>query len=279
MTHPDQGTSGISPLLERERIFFTACNEIEKDLPVIARLGVGVEIQTFAMPQVIENMYEKRLDGILEALTHVRGPIGCHGPFIDTVHYSPDPAVRHNAYQRYQQALDVARRTKAGYVIFHSQFNPLIKTREYRDLYHNYSMGFWPPILDQAAKQGTAIYLENMFEPTPEPLMRLLDDLRAEHLGICLDLAHINLYSNWPTQVWIDMLRPYIRHIHLSDSHGEYDDHLPLGEGILDFARFIGQLRDVPHPLTFALEHDNHHQAQASLAYLGLEQPGEQPGA
>ncbi len=39
------------------------------------------------------------------------------------------------------------------------------------------------------------------------------------------------------------MLKKYIRHIDISDNNGKNDDHLPAGEGAIDYTIYLDMLR------------------------------------
>jgi sugar phosphate isomerase/epimerase len=53
-------------------------------------------------------------------------------------------------------------------------------------------------------------------------------------VAVCLDTAHTSLGHQWPQ--FLDVSRGRLAHIHASDHHGRFDDHLPPGEGVLDWA-------------------------------------------
>jgi sugar phosphate isomerase/epimerase len=52
-------------------------------------------------------------------------------------------------------------------------------------------------------------------------------------VGVCLDTGHIALGRAWPAFLAASQGR--LRHIHASDNHGQYDDHLPPGDGSIDW--------------------------------------------
>ena len=64
----------------------------------------------------------------------------------------------------------------------------------------------------------------------------------AEDLRVTIDINHSNLHE--------DLLgvcancRGLIANVHMSDNHGEWEDHLPPGEGIIDFPAVFAALRE-----------------------------------
>lgn len=64
-----------------------------------------------------------------------------------------------------------------------------------------------------------------------------------ESVGVCLDTGHIALGRAWPAFVAASQSR--LRHIHASDNHGQYDEHLPPGDGTIDWRIVRESLRAV----------------------------------
>jgi len=64
----------------------------------------------------------------------------------------------------------------------------------------------------------------------------------AEDLRITIDINHSNLHEDL-FQVCANC-RGLIANVHMSDNHGEWEDHLPPGEGIIDFPAVFAALRE-----------------------------------
>jgi sugar phosphate isomerase/epimerase len=112
------------------------------------------------------------------------------------------------------------------------------------------------------------IYIENMFDQTPELLQRLAQKLSAHpNFGVCFDLAHASITAT-PVEHWVGALAPYIRHCHLSDCDGQSDCHWPLGRGVLDFPRFFELLRRHRIKASLVIEVEGIEAQRKSLAYL-----------
>ncbi|MFC2062064.1 sugar phosphate isomerase/epimerase family protein [Elusimicrobiota bacterium] len=61
-------------------------------------------------------------------------------------------------------------------------------------------------------------------------------------LGMCMDTGHANI--KWGIENTVNELRSSIRQIHMSDNHGEKDQHLPAGEGNIKWQDLIGLITD-----------------------------------
>jgi len=70
---------------------------------------------------------------------------------------------------------------------------------------------------------------------------QILDGLPAG-VGVCLDTGHTSLGHQW--RQFLDLSRGRLSHIHASDHHGQFDDHLPPGDGILDWPAIGRDLRE-----------------------------------
>lgn len=254
--------------LPRKHVVVAVTRYVDTQLRCAREYGVGVEIQAFSNPCRLGNEWVSEARRLAKRIAHIEGHIGCHGAFVDTIHHSLDPEVARVARMRYRQALEIAETLGAGYLVLHSQYNPLIKAPDYPQTYHKQSVKFWPELVEEAERRGIPIYLENMFEDSPQPLRRLADAFDSPYLKVCLDIAHVMLYSRLDVSEWIDSFGTHLRHLHLNDCSGVYDDHLPLGKGKLDLPRTIALLKQTRLPLTYAIE--NHKGAGTSLRYLGL---------
>lgn len=256
------------PLLSRGRLMVAVNADTEHELRCARDYGLGVEVQRFALPEVLSSDYEPELERMAARLAGLRGPIGSHGPFIDTCHYSPDPEIRAVCRRRYLKAFDIAERLGAGYVLFHSQYNTMLKLETYPDIYHEMSLRFWPEIIETAERRRIAIYIENMFDTDPAAMVRLAEAVGSPWFRLCLDIAHSQIHGTLDVAEWIDAFAPYLAHVHLNDCRGVYDDHLGLGEGSLDIERALKLLKKTGKRLTYALETNTH--TRASLRFLGI---------
>lgn len=256
------------PLLPPDRVMVAVNRAIEHELACAEEYGVGAEIQTFSLPEMLAKDYSQPLADMAERVKRLEGPIGVHGPFIDTTHSSSDPEIVRVCRARYLTSLEVATALGARYTLFHSQYNTMLKLETYPDMYHEASLRFWPEILEKAEARGISVYIENMFDDEPGPLRRLADAIDSPRFRLCLDIAHSQIYSRRSIREWIDAYGKHLAHVHMNDTRGTYDDHLGLGEGSLDIAGALDALKATGLDVTYALETNTH--TRASLEFLGI---------
>jgi sialic acid synthase SpsE/sugar phosphate isomerase/epimerase len=73
------------------------------------------------------------------------------------------------------------------------------------------------------------------------------DFIESMGLNTCYDTSHHKLYCNWAQVDFyeqIQVLLPYITHLHLSDASGLDGEGLQIGEGTIDWVRFFKIVKD-----------------------------------
>lgn len=111
-------------------------------------------------------------------------------------------------------------------------------------------------ISSYCSRLGVRLVLENMlphlFFGRTRDVMWVLGALETTDVGICLDTGHAHLSGDLSTVV--QKLSGHLWMVHASDNHGQFDDHLPPGEGRIAWRPFIEQLEKLHFDGTFILE-------------------------
>lgn len=102
-------------------------------------------------------------------------------------------------------------------------------------------------ILRHCKAKGQTFCFETGQE-TPTTLLRIIEDLGGENLGINLDPANLAMYGKANPNDAAEMLGPYIRGVHAKDGLYPTDGrHLgketAVGKGVVDFPRLIDTLK------------------------------------
>jgi sugar phosphate isomerase/epimerase len=93
-----------------------------------------------------------------------------------------------------------------------------------------------------SAELGVKVGLENMprgpfsMGTTPESLTEMVE---GTDLGICLDVGHANTMDLLPEFM---VLKPRLVNLHVHDNMGKFDEHLPIGDGTVDFDLVVREL-------------------------------------
>jgi sugar phosphate isomerase/epimerase len=98
--------------------------------------------------------------------------------------------------------------------------------------------------LDRLSREvGVRVALENMprspfsMGTTPPALLEMIE---GTDLGICLDVGHA--HTNGCLKDFLE-LAPQVINLHVHDNRGQIDEHLPIGEGTVDFKLVIEGMR------------------------------------
>lgn len=110
---------------------------------------------------------------------------------------------------------------------------------------------------DMAAGYGMEIYTENLnrdhLTVRCKDVRKMVEDVGKDNLHIVFDIGHCHhTGGNIPEDV-IDA-GDLLRHLHLHDNFGEMDEHLPLGEGNIDYVAFAKALKAVNYPGLYMME-------------------------
>lgn len=216
------------------------------------------------------------LDGVPErvlrevaAVFHDQGcRITCHAPFLDLCAGSLDPAVRRVTRRRFEQTLRAVACLRPLAVVIHTGWDHR-RYQEFREAWLERSVEIWVWFAEALRGEGARMMLENVYERRPEELLECCDALRELDVGICLDTGHLSAFGQDSLDRWLDLLMGDIGQLHLHDNHGDHDEHLAPGQGMVDFPRLLERMvqREGPRPLVTLEPHTEaaFHQA---LEYL-----------
>ena len=118
------------------------------------------------------------------------------------------------------------------------------------------------PLLETARKAGIRIAIENHFNfPSPR-MVEVLETVKDETLGVCLDVANSICAGEWPEKT-ITLLAPYTINFHLKDYVIIPDDYgvgftirgVPLGQGRAPIPWILDQLTHCDPDMSVLLEH------------------------
>ncbi|MDW7645148.1 MAG: sugar phosphate isomerase/epimerase family protein [Desulfuromonadales bacterium] len=157
-----------------------------------------------------------------------------HAPFLDLNPGALDPLVLKATRKRFHQTLDFAEILASDLIVFHPGYDRW-RYGGQSHLWLETNLGFWPEFIHRAERMGCTLVTENIFEESPDTLAALLQAMDSPFFGACFDLGHWHLFGQSDLDAWLRPLAKHLRHLHLHDNHGTADEHLALGEGLIDF--------------------------------------------
>ncbi len=158
-----------------------------------------------------------------------------------------------------EKVFEIASILNAEYVVIHggnasddprySFLNAISNLRDLSEIADDYSI----TLLLENIRRGRD---RDKIGILPHELLQIIESVAKDNLKIVLDLGHAFLMSvlyAFNVSLYLDMLSPYIYHLHVHDNLGvpeivdpRYgDQHLPLGHGIIDFAKIFCRLEEM----------------------------------
>ena len=244
--------------------------EIENSVALAKNYGAGFEYNDFVQSDVLDD--EGSLQQIISAYKTTDLPEYCtlHGAFFDVLPFSVDQRIRQIADLRIRQSVQSAKQMGAKAVVFHTNYNPFLNSKDYLDNWIATNAVYWSNVLEQ--NQEINIYLENMFDLTPDVLKQLSERLcQYKNFGVCLDYAHAFLSKTAPAE-WAKCLGQFVKHVHINDNDGISDLHLAWGDGIIHKEEFYNSYKEYLSGASVVIETSGYENKVKSLQRL--EQDG-----
>lgn len=115
-------------------------------------------------------------------------------------------------------------------------------------------------LADYALENGIQLILETGQE-TAKDLRSCLEELNHSAVGVNFDPANMILYGKGDPIEALQVLAPWIRHVHIKDATasaepGEWGAEVPWGEGDVDTAAFLAKLEEIGFNGTLAIERE-----------------------
>lgn len=208
-----------------------------------AVLAVGLQPEIYFSGFTLDRLSPAEVEKSSESLRGKDVPVTFHAPFMDLNPGAVDERVREITAFRFEQVFKLVPHFQPRSIVFHPGYDRW-RYDDDVDLWRKNSLLTWEPLVKKAQALGVKIALENVFEENPEPLRKILEEINSPFLGYCMDAGHGNLFSEVPLVNWVEILGSRLLEIHLHDNHGKADDHLPLGQGSIDFPALFSLLRE-----------------------------------
>lgn len=180
-----------------------------------------------------------------------------HAPFSDHIDItSPDPQARDFAAKELIKAAEAAAILNVRYFVIHpGPENATLPDSERFWRLQN-AVGVLNQTFLRCKQLGVGLVLENMlphlFAGRTRDLLWILGALDTCEVGICLDTGHAHLGEDLPAVV--HKLSGHLWMMHASDNRRHRDDHLPPGDGTINWPALLEHLEELRFNGTFILE-------------------------
>lgn len=176
-----------------------------------------------------------------------------HAPFFDLNPGALDPLIREVTLRRLSQTLDFAQQLNADLMVIHPGVDKWRYPRLDQTWMEN-ACQFFPTLIARAAQSDCRLAIENIYEEAPDTLVQLVNRLDSPWFGHCFDAGHWHLFGRRLMEDWLKSISEKLFHLHLHDNHGRADEHLPVGEGTIEFAPLQQHLASMVRPPSITLE-------------------------
>lgn len=237
-------------------------NQLE-DYKALSDKGLGFEYNDFFMP---ENYKGKTAKSLIKKYQGISTYQTMHGPFFDICVNSYDEEMAKISKKRISKSLEIATKLSCKKIIFHSNINPFIKEEKYINNWLVKNGDFYRLMCQKYP--DIIICIENMFDDNPQYLLDICNYVNCPNFKICFDVAHAFITTK-DVMPWLDLLKPYISHIHINDNDGFKDSHLPLGKGIVPYKDVLEKITN--EDVTVLIEVNNLENVKESLCKLKEE--------
>jgi sugar phosphate isomerase/epimerase len=246
------------------------------EAPETARLlaGNGVGPEIYLSAKAIDAMTPGRAEAAAEALRAAGVASSTfHAPFEDLWPGARDEEARRLTVRRLRQAISLAPLFRPRGIVVHGGYFGWVYDFD-SDRWLEPARRTFGEALEAAEKEGVDLFLENVFDESPEHLLRLKRAVGSERLGFCFDAGHATLFSELPVHRWMEAFGTDLRELHLHDNRGGRDDHLPVGEGGINFRGILHAALDAGASPILTLEphrEEHFHRGLSALRSLLAE--------
>jgi sugar phosphate isomerase/epimerase len=187
-----------------------------------------------------------------------------HAPYLDLNPGAIDPSIRAASRHRIQQVLKAAELLSPDVIVVHPGYDDL-HYGDNRLVWLKNSIDFWREFVPKAHEIGTILAIENIYEKEPSTIKALIEAVDEPCFRHCFDIGHWHMFTTVTLDEWFSELGEYIAESHIHDNHGTSDEHLPVGEGVINFAQFFPLLNQYAPAAVWTVEAHNTEHLQRAM--------------
>lgn len=217
---------------------------------LIERLGKVEVDHVEIVDEGIHALNSRRVSMLKKAMEARDLSLTVHAPFADINIASTSPPIRRAIIKRLKKSIVLSAQLNPKYWVFHPGIQSAV-SEEYPGLDWRINIESVRDLLKLAGQHGLKISIENVPDPFPFLLKRadefekFYEDLGEDglNLSLTLDVGHSNI--NKQTYNFLEKFPGKIVHAHLHDNLGNYDSHLGIGFGNIDWLRLIKAFKKI----------------------------------
>ena len=190
-------------------------------------------------------------------------PFSFHAPFADHIDItSLDEEQRKNSVRELIKASEAAAELGVRHMVLHPGPEREGRPPAEEFFYHlEKACEGVNEVARRCEELGMSLLLENMLPHLLfgriQDMLYILGAARSQNIGTCLDTGHAHLAGDLPMAM--HKLSCHLRMVHINDNKGDWDGHLPPGEGDIDWKDVMTQLEQNEFRGGLILELSNRH--------------------
>ena len=190
-------------------------------------------------------------------------PFSFHAPFADHIDItSLDEEQRKNSVRELIKACEAAAELGVRHMVLHPGPEREGRPPAEEFFYHlEKACDGVNEVATRCEELGMSLLLENMLPHLlfgrVQDMLYILGAARSQNIGTCLDTGHAHLAGDLPMAM--HKLSCHLRMVHINDNKGDWDGHLPPGEGDIDWKDVMTQLERNAFRGGLILELSNRH--------------------
>lgn len=220
--------------------------------------------EVFFSSEALDHLVWEELSSVAGAIHAAGLNTTIHAPFLDLNPGAIDLSIRAASRNRIQQVMKTAELLRPLVIVVHPGYDDL-RYGGNRLAWLKNSIDFWQEFVSRARELGTILAVENIFEKEPSTIRALLDAIDDPCFRHCFDVGHWNMFTTVTLEEWFSELGGYVVESHIHDNHGQIDEHLPVGEGAINFRQFFPLLAQYAPDAVWTLEAHNTEHLQRAL--------------
>ncbi|HAL44327.1 MAG: xylose isomerase [Planctomycetes bacterium GWF2_42_9] len=153
------------------------------------------------------------------------------------------------------KAIDLTKKLGAEYLSFHFGFLDFSNQSYMNEFKDKVKL-----LADYAGENGITILMESGQETASE-LSGFLTEMNHKALGVNFDPANMILYGKGKPLEAIEVLIPWVKHVHIKDAigspvAGQWGKEVVWGSGQVESDKFLGKLKDLNYNGALAIERE-----------------------
>jgi sugar phosphate isomerase/epimerase len=230
------------------------------EIPVFKRLGfdyveIGIE-EPQATPSILMHQKEEILASLAK---NMMVPLGHTAYWVGFG--SSHENVRRGWVDEGKDMIHVASALGVRILNFHfySRLGMVGATETSREVFLKNFANSMKELVQFAVEEKVTLMLENV----PSENGTLLESLESfsrvmkavPELAFHLDVGHAFIEGRMRgVREYVDTFTERLVHVHIHDNHGKHDEHLPLGDGKIDFRKVVTILKEIKYDKTLTFE-------------------------